>query len=310
MRKLFGEYLLEKKLVTMEQLVSALAIQASELPSILEIIHKNKFLSHQQIYDCLVLQARKEVEFIQACKELGFWSDDLSQKIVGAVRKRRTPLGQILVQSGAIDFKALTGALDEYFSICDDGGKEAPEQTDTSPKESEKEPVSSQEEVSTKNASPPPETGDPAPTQSPPLEGGQEAFQFEFKEMEPAMKEQYLDTVSLRRVNQLTEISKNLGQDNLALALKELHTIRGAARFVGAPLTERIVAEIESLLDEMSQGKCEPAVAKGFVESAASVILELRKFLEKSSSEESYWKDPDKQKKCTDLISQAKAAKS
>ena len=63
-----------------------------------------------------MIQTEKRVDFIQACKELGVWSDELNSLILTELKKIRIPLGQILVNRGVATLGSITKALDDFLS--------------------------------------------------------------------------------------------------------------------------------------------------------------------------------------------------
>ncbi|MBI2601443.1 MAG: hypothetical protein HYW48_00155 [Deltaproteobacteria bacterium] len=115
MRKLFGEYLVEKSIVNRTSLVEVLIEQAAALPSLAEIIYRNNLLSPDDLFNIFSYQVKNGVEFASAAKALGLWSDTLEKDIQNRLNKIRTPIGQLLVKRGLIDAKVLVDAFDDYI---------------------------------------------------------------------------------------------------------------------------------------------------------------------------------------------------
>lgn len=114
--KYFGEFLVEKKIVTSDVLVAALVEQMEALPSLVKIIMDQKLMDSGSILSALSCQQEKGFDFKSACVHLNFWTPNLEETINEELKKKRTPIGQILINRGAIDLKKLTMALDEFLS--------------------------------------------------------------------------------------------------------------------------------------------------------------------------------------------------
>lgn len=114
MSKPFGQYLLEKGIVDATSLLEALVEQQEATPSVASIIFKNKLLPPEMQLAVLNMQNEKSYGYRDACRELGFWTADIENRVHHIVQDARRPLGQILVMKGKATFQDLTRALDEY----------------------------------------------------------------------------------------------------------------------------------------------------------------------------------------------------
>jgi hypothetical protein len=113
--KYFIEFLLEKQIISPGKLLEAVLEQGSLVPSIPEIAFKCGILSEQQILEALVLKGRDSTSFQEACETLGFWSQDIANRIQSEAEKLAPPLTQILIQKSMIDSSHLTNALEQYL---------------------------------------------------------------------------------------------------------------------------------------------------------------------------------------------------
>ncbi len=111
---LLMQYLIEQKLVKTEQVVEALVEQLRSLPSSLEIVFDLNLLSKEAIFDVLAEQQISGTDFQCSAKKLGFWSEDIRDRIHLELVKRRLPLVQILVQRGYLSLQNLSPALNDY----------------------------------------------------------------------------------------------------------------------------------------------------------------------------------------------------
>jgi hypothetical protein len=114
--KYFGEFLVEKGVITEENLVDALIEQLANTPPLCQVIHQKKILSSAKIFEAFRFQQDNQVEFMQACKAIGAWTQEVQEKAFNCLDDIRKPLGHILVSKGLIDLKKLTNMLDEFLS--------------------------------------------------------------------------------------------------------------------------------------------------------------------------------------------------
>ena len=114
--KYFGEFLVEKGVITEENLVDALIEQLANTPPLCQVIHQKNILSSSKIFEAFRFQQDNQVEFMQACKAIGAWTQEVQDKAFNSLDDIRKPLGHILVSKGLIDLKKLTNMLDEFLS--------------------------------------------------------------------------------------------------------------------------------------------------------------------------------------------------
>jgi hypothetical protein len=114
--KYFGEFLVEKGVITEENLVDALIEQLANTPPLCQVIHQKNILSSAKIFEAFRFQQDNQVEFMQACKAIGVWTQEVQEKAFNCLDDIRKPLGHILVSKGLIDLKKLTNMLDEFLS--------------------------------------------------------------------------------------------------------------------------------------------------------------------------------------------------
>ena len=115
-RKLFGEFLLEKKLVTVDDLMAAMMKQFKETLSVLEVVYHENLLPKETMFDCLKIQVSTGCNFKTAMMKSGHYTKEMNDKISEKIIKSRKHLGEILVESGAIDYKVLGDNLDSFLA--------------------------------------------------------------------------------------------------------------------------------------------------------------------------------------------------
>ncbi len=114
--KNFGQFLVEKKILSKEHLLDCFLEQLSSMPAICQLARDKNILSTDQILQALELQSKNEIGFKEACLNLGLWSNETDTAVKKELSLIRTPLGNILLKRGLISLHDLTRALDEFFS--------------------------------------------------------------------------------------------------------------------------------------------------------------------------------------------------
>lgn len=114
--RLFGEYLVEKKIVSENQLLDALIAQIDTQASIAKISRELGLLQPHEFLAILKKQSIERISFIEAGLELKMWTREKSEHVFSAMAVDRTPLGEILVRNQVIDIVTLTKALDDFFA--------------------------------------------------------------------------------------------------------------------------------------------------------------------------------------------------
>ncbi len=116
MAKFFGEYLVEKDLLSESDLIEALVEQSKTVPSTLEVVYSGDIFNHQQILSALKNQAESGGEFVTSCRTLDLWTEDVEKKVSREISKKRPPLGKVLLKNNKIEIKQLISALDEFLA--------------------------------------------------------------------------------------------------------------------------------------------------------------------------------------------------
>lgn len=124
--KLFGEYLVQKKLISEDDLAAAVVAQVAALPSLPEVLLEHHLLDSKTLLAAMKQQMLAGTDFRRACVDLGVWSTELERKAQAVLDGRRQPLGEILVSRGAITRDQMLKALQEYFTERDQSGNPPP----------------------------------------------------------------------------------------------------------------------------------------------------------------------------------------
>src|SRR4051794_2638529 len=100
--KLFGEYLVEKEIISEAVLVEAVVFQIKALPSIAETVHQHKLIENKLFLDVIRQQHHKQCGFVEAASSLGLWTSQIAGEVEKRTLERRIPLGEVLVKMGSV----------------------------------------------------------------------------------------------------------------------------------------------------------------------------------------------------------------
>ena len=112
--KLFGEFLVERGIITQFQLLEALIDQMRVLPPVCELVFQSKILTDEANLKILKEQSVRQTGYVEAASSLGFWTPEIATKLEELSAKQRIPLGAILIRKGFSKTENLSKALDEF----------------------------------------------------------------------------------------------------------------------------------------------------------------------------------------------------
>lgn len=298
--KLFGEYLIERKLVTPEQLLDVLMLQIASVPSIAEAVHRLKLLSQQQIIQVLAHQTKKHCEFRTAALDLGFWNEQVEGQVAAEIARLKTPIGQLLAKRGYLDFRAVTTALDEYLRTSSAGKREAQASPDavilSAIQQIPMELLTSthaNRDLTTSAMLNDKKLG-VAPPDWCQLKPIDEAMARAFSQLLDETRNQNLRALSER----ISVETRNRGRAQFSQAAKaianNLHEVRGIAHFIQAPLTEKLTANAENLLSRAGMiagqlGDREVEQLTEILPRALDMLFEIKNEIVRTGSELPFW---------------------
>lgn len=284
---MFGEYLIEKKLVRPKELVRAVVMQHKKTPGLLEIVYAKKLLDEPHLLQALAYQARNGTDFKQSCVALGFWTDAIEETVHLEINTHRVPVGQILVKNGDLSMETAASALSDYF-------RSSPEKNYASILLRSDQTLEKKTDVS-------------AVIREEPRELPEEAvFEPNFHRVDGQLLQDYLDLLCEDKKNELEKILVDIetgskggvreaSTETLLKALfRDLHTIKGTARFIRAEVSEHLVHVCEDYLSlyicffEKMEDKDFESLTSLFL-NALDFVWDIRKPLMENGSEEVYW---------------------
>lgn len=306
---LFGEFLVQKGLMSAPVVLGMLIEQIRNQPSVAEIIFTEKLLTEMQQLEVLRVQSRTGWDYQQACVDRGYWSDTIATVVIQKSAQARTPIGQLIVKSGLMPFGELTRALDEFVGSCETDGATANVSLTSPPRvppiggaigSADSKAISASNQVS-----------QPLSTE-----------ERQFAMVDATLLAEYFEVLPENRLADIKLITRSWpekssqGQAELvamevrALS-KELTAIQAAARFVRAELTEALAA-IGSMM-AMSVGKdiafiTEKAPEIGdAIMGIYNVTWQIRSLLAGNRSERLMWVNDEHRKSYEEALAKARA---
>jgi hypothetical protein len=271
--KLFGNFLVERNEISSADLVDALIVQLKGLPTVAEIVHKEKLISNDDQMKVLTYQAKYRCEYIAACRHFGLWGDRIESSVMNELRSCRKPIGQILVEHSKITAEKLTGLLDEFISeVPREENARRHNVSETQMKINGESSPSTEREVILKDFAP---------------------IFSRLASSDPVLKEffEIFDSGFMLKVKALLEgleVDDGQAQSKLAALQSDIVTAAASSRFVRLPLLSRLFESIEAL---MSNTRIEllDANRRADLKFAFDIAWQIRKQVSQDESEEAYW---------------------
>jgi hypothetical protein len=296
--KYFGEYLVKKGVITSQDLVEAFLDQIMHLPPLPKLIYDLKLLGSDQIMQAFITQQDENIDFASACRQLGYWNEEFNEKIEKIYDEQRVPFGQFLIQNGALDIKVLIKTLDEFLSQAENPMSRVGKAVPTSKPKAEPLPT----QVSTTDTC-------VAPIVSGKIENlpnGQNNLNFKVPALDSTSREicDFFNTGKKDELdNLLTLVKQNvsvkeLAGDFLQDVLKNIHTLKGVARFCKAEIIDFIADQIENALTSYLKSPFFGTKEVGeqlclLISRALSILLDLRNSISDQKTEANFWNQVD-----------------
>ncbi len=296
--KRFGGFLLDTGLISTAQLAEALMIQIENTPPSVSVLYKNGEIDAEQVLKILTLQSQENIDFPSACSKLNIWRSDFSNVLRRRVAQTRPKLGKILIDKGWVEPQKLLAELHRFNSFCNE--QQFASQLET--------PI-----LSANNGSD--EPSKKSSTEVSDAELPEIKFEPIFTHVEIESVPDYLDIFSEEKKNsmEITILSlENIaGSDEMYNTLDaffgEYHSLKGAARSVGAALTEELIHQAEDLLVFFKQFSSQVS-GDDFVDLTAinlkvlDLLWDLRNALMDNATEELYWNEKNSRVQYLDLL--------
>ncbi|MCB9230008.1 MAG: hypothetical protein H6618_10405 [Deltaproteobacteria bacterium] len=310
-KKLFSEFLLEKGLVSLDDLLSSIMIQLKESKTVLDVVYQNDLLSKEEIFKHIKIQHKESCDFRAALKKSGALTERLDQEIKNKVFSSKKMLGDILVEKGVIDYKVLSEHLDLFLSeqtqesdTETDSAMETdhPEEpldlsADASESESSKEQVVSEDqdqEESGSGLAVPSGTNQSDARMQPVIvsEDGLNDLISGGLPLDPGLVEKMISLFDPDKVIEVRDYTSSESMERVDQIICEWIA---ASRFVGASLTVNLLKFCRNM---MMSGKD----VQERIETAIGLVMDLVEVIRSELSEKPMWEQEEFRQKYLELI--------
>jgi len=126
--RFFGEYLVEKNILSTDQMIAALITQTNGIPTVAEIVHMKKLINAQDLMSIFKIQHENKSSFVEAAREIGVWNDQVQSEIDRHIQTVRVPIAQIIDDLKFAKIETIAKAFDEFLGEVQSNStkKEAP----------------------------------------------------------------------------------------------------------------------------------------------------------------------------------------
>lgn len=223
--KYFGEFLVEKNILSADQLVKAVLKQTSTQPLAAQVSYDTRLLSAQELMQVFSFQQTHQVDFIAAGEATGLLTKEKKERLTRELHEFQIPLAKILMDDQIAQPKDLIHAMDEYLAVAQ-VQVQIKDQV-PHPGQAVAQPLMTEPQVnlpSTKEASSPSKSLTSA---------------MEFTKIGPSFVQEFKDVLSEKKVTEMINIlnliqqnanNKDLATSFLQDILKNIHVIRGLAK--------------------------------------------------------------------------------
>jgi len=112
----FGQYLINRKIVSDEAVLTALDIQKARTPPIGKVAIWESKLNFKQINEILYVQSDSKRQFGQIAVEMGFLKKEDLNNLLELQNRYRPLLGEILIEMKELDRETLSEAIESFRS--------------------------------------------------------------------------------------------------------------------------------------------------------------------------------------------------
>lgn len=223
-KKLFGEFLVEKGVVSQGDLLDALLEQQRAMTPLPEFAYKQGGVSADSMLAAFRSQQMAGKDFMSALRECAGLSQEKLDSMLDAYSSSRKPIGELLVKRG-VPLEKIIQAFDEFLN--DHTHASSPAATEPSPAPSPALVTPAAAEI----ASP-----EPVPLAQ------------EYLELSGGAEKRDLLLSRLNCLKQPVETLSKEAQHEILECTKTLHLLLGAARFLRLQKSEALLKEIEQTL--------------------------------------------------------------
>ncbi|MET0101636.1 MAG: cyclic nucleotide-binding domain-containing protein [Sedimenticola sp.] len=113
-KKFFGEYLIDRRLISEADVLEALTLQREETPTFEKMACKIGAMNMNQVFKVLTLQAETDLSFMDVALRHNFIDEGQAQTVLDCIDSNRPAMGEALIKLGKIDRETMERELDRF----------------------------------------------------------------------------------------------------------------------------------------------------------------------------------------------------
>lgn len=295
--KLFGNFLVEKKLVKPDDLLKSLMQQIHRTPHPAELAYEKGILNSEELLQIFSLQTENNWDFMSTLRLSGLVSETKMKQIEDLLATNQKSLTSILVENSILSLRDAVKALDDYLAqtpTLESAEKKTvvPVEKKTKPKPQEKK---SEETVVEEKKT--------LEVKGSEVKGPEGIFQF--SKIEPNFGREFQNILSLKAFGEIKNVldltKQNAGNAELVREFlgdvqKTIIKIRDLAKSAPAPVIESLSNSMEVAIQSVLKGGSVeenqlvntiiPALESGFM-----FCIQAKDSILSAHSEEAFWNE-------------------
>ncbi|MFK8138205.1 MAG: hypothetical protein AB8E15_07595 [Bdellovibrionales bacterium] len=311
----FGDFLIQYKIVSQEQVLTALEEQLLQTKPLLTILRQNTGIESGLLLEIIKKQVDEQKDLRTILIEHSYMDKEDVDKLIEIQSSDRMPLGQILIVQGVLSVESITFALDAYkllqMDIVDDLKGDFNELLSK---------VVPANDLNLSVDSSVIEIGGSDSNGAPPVEEVSlsedklelELKNFEFHELLSFVVSELLDQFDLERREQFLVLIRQWDQlfvfdshefilDNIKTLFHELHTLKGTSKVLRANIMVYTLEVQENLIGSMQTHiqNLSPNIINELQHVFVDLVgiqWDIRESIFSCSSEEGFWIDENKKR--------------
>ncbi len=113
-KKFFGEYLIDRRLISEQDVIDALALQREETPPFEKMACKIGAMEMSQVFRTMTLQAETDLSFMDVALKHGFIDDAQAETVLDCIQSNKPAIGEALIKLGRLDRETMERELDKF----------------------------------------------------------------------------------------------------------------------------------------------------------------------------------------------------
>lgn len=113
----FGEYLIQRGLITEEDMVAALERQKKDTPAFEKLAIRLTFLTMKEVFEILTLQAESDLSFPEIAVRNGYMNTEQVLTVLNGIDEMRPTVGEILVKTKKVEKRTLAAELERFEEL-------------------------------------------------------------------------------------------------------------------------------------------------------------------------------------------------